>query len=70
MSDDAVRAENEACAEIADMQRTAAQREREAKKIPLYLQTDGYEEIVAEERGERIASDTIAQAIRARMEGK
>lgn len=66
----AVRAENEGCAEIADMQRTAAQRDREAKKIPLYLQTDGYEEIVAEERGERIASEIIAQSIRARMEGK
>lgn len=55
----------EECASIAKAHKGAAQRARKAKGKTLHLGVDGYDEIVAEERGEDIASEIIERSIRA-----
>jgi hypothetical protein len=69
MIETAVLAEREACAKVADEQIGEGHRSRMRKgmklgKLPHYAQ----DEIAAEERGETIASECIAKAIRARNE--
>jgi hypothetical protein len=60
----AVAAERERCAKIAEAHKGAAERDRKAKGIRLHMGTPGYEEIVGEQRGEDIAAEMIAAAIR------
>lgn len=65
----AVEEEREACAEIAQRHKGAAQKRRRdrGQKLSLYEPFE-QNEIVAEERGEDIAADIIAAAIRKRGE--
>lgn len=62
-----VEAEREACESIARDQKGKARTERLRKGMKLgHLSQEANDEIIAEERGENIASEEIAAAIRAR----
>ncbi len=62
--DRATAAERERCAKIAEAHKGAAARKRLSRGQKLHMAVDGYEEIVAEERGEDIAAEIIAREIR------
>lgn len=67
----AVEAEREACAKVAESHKGSAAKRRLSRGLKLsHVHPDAQMEIVAEERGEDIAARIIAQAIRARKEGK
>lgn len=67
---DAVLSEREACAAICDAHPATVVVEREQKRNGRKLSPEAWDDINTEERGEKIASEILAKAIRARSEAK